>query len=210
MKVALPTVWKTSIYMAVSGSVAIMQSCCAVPATIGPKPPVGQSAPDFTLPDLDGKDIKLSQFRKKFVVLEWFSDECPFVKKHYSTGNMQALQKYAQKKGVVWLTICSSGQGKPGFHSASENKEILRKWDASMKDFLVDADGNIGRMYGSKNTPTMFIIDKDGTLVYEGAIDDKPDPFPDSVKTANNYVRAALDQAMAGEPIAVSVTKAYG
>lgn len=179
-------------------------------ATGDQRPPIGKPAPDFTLPDLDGKDVKLSDYQGKFVVLEWFGDECPFIKKHYDTNNMQTLQKECKKKGAVWLTICSSAQGRPGFHSAEEHKSILKKWNAEMSDFLIDANGQVGHMYASKNTPTMYIIGKDGTLIYEGAIDDKPDPYPDSVKGANNYVRAALDEAIAGKNITITTTTPYG
>lgn len=174
------------------------------------KPPVGKAAPDFTLPDWHGKNVSLNHFREKFVVLEWFSDECPFVKKHYKSDNMQGLQKEFVKKGVVWLTICSSAPNKPGFHTNKEHKKVLKKWNAEMSDFLIDAEGKVGREYGSKNTPTMYVIGKDGTLIYEGAIDDKRDADVASVKGANNYVRAALTQAMAGEPVKEAVTKAYG
>jgi peroxiredoxin len=177
---------------------------------VGDKPPVGKPAPDFELKDWNGKDVKLSKFKKKFVVLEWYSDECPFVKKHYNSGNMQALQKEYTGKGVVWLTICSSGEDRPGYHKNDEQKKVMNEWKGDPSDFLVDADGKVGKMYGSKNTPTMYVIAKDGTLIYEGAIDDKRDPDPDSVKSAKNYVRAALDEAMAGKPVTISVTKAYG
>jgi len=188
----------------------VMLPTMAAADMVGDKPPVGKPAPDFTLPDLDGKKIELSQYRKKIVVLEWFADDCPYVKKHYNSQNMQELQKYAVGKGVKWLSICSSGVGNPGFHSSAEQKRPLKDWQANMSDFLVDYDGKVGRAYGSKNTPTMYAIGKDGTLLYEGAIDDKPDPFPDSVKGAHNYVRAALDEALAGKAVSEPVTKAYG
>jgi hypothetical protein len=120
------------------------------------------------------------------------------------------LQKEYVKKHVVWLTICSSAQGRPGFHTPAEHKEALKNWKAGMSDFLVDADGTVGRLYGSKNTPTMYVIAKDGTLIYEGAIDDKRDANPESVKDAHNYVRAALDEALAGKPVTDNTTRAYG
>jgi peroxiredoxin len=198
-----------SLLLSFAAVVVALQSCSAA-APILPKPPVGQPAPDFSLLDLAGKTVKLSDYKKKFVVLEWFSDECPFVHKHYDSGNMQVLQKEAVAKGVVWLTICSSAPGKPGYHETEEHRQIVKKWKGAMSDFLTDASGNVGRMYGSKNTPTMYIIGKDGTLLYEGAIDDKPDADQDSVKGAKNYVREALDQATSGKGISISVTKAYG
>jgi peroxiredoxin len=171
---------------------------------------VGKPAPEFTLKDINDKDVKLSDFRKKFVVLEWFNDGCPFVKKHYNSHNMQNLQKEATKKGVVWLSICSSGAGQQGNHTNPEYKEIEKKWDASPTHFLLDTDGTVGHLYGAKTTPDMFVIGKDGELLYAGAIDDKPDTDADSIKTAKNYVREALDQAMAGKSIATSTTRSYG
>jgi hypothetical protein len=146
----------------------------------------------------------------KFVVLEWFNDGCPFVKKHYNSGNMQALQKEFEKKGVVWLTICSSAEGKQGNHTSDEYKTILKDWKADPSHFLVDAGGKVGRLYGAKTTPDMFVIAKDGTLKYSGAIDDQPYPDLDTVKIAKNYVRQALDELMAGKNVATTSTKSYG
>jgi peroxiredoxin len=174
------------------------------------KAAVGKTAPDFELKDINGKDVKLSDFRKKFVVLEWFNDGCPFVKKHYNGNNMQGLQKEYTKKGVVWLSICSSAAGQQGNHTNAEFKEILKKWDASPTHLLVDADGTVGHLYGAKTTPDMFVIGKDGELLYAGAIDDQPVPDPESLKIAKNYVREALDEALAGKAIATTVTKSYG
>jgi hypothetical protein len=123
---------------------------------------------------------------------------------------MQALQKEYTGKGVVWLTICSSAQGKPGSHTADEYKKILSEYNAEPTHFLVDADGKVGRLYGAKTTPDMFVISKTGKVEYSGAIDDKPVPDPDSIKTAKNYVREALDQALSGKSIATRTTKSYG
>jgi len=211
MKAAFNRLSNVSVPLVLSSAAVLvaLQSCSAS-APIQPKPPVGQPAPDFSLLDLAGKTVKLSDYKKKFVVLEWFSDECPFVHKHYDSGNMQALQKEAVAKGVVWLTICSSAPGRPGYHESEEQQQIVKKWKGSMSDFLTDASGNVGRMYGSKNTPTMFVIGKGGTLLYEGAIDDNPDADPASVKGAKNYVRQALDQATSGKEVSISATKAYG
>jgi peroxiredoxin len=212
MKIAFPITAKLPAFLILVSLLTPLtgRPCAAQSRTISDKPPIGKPAPEFELPDYNGKNIQLSKFRKKFVVLEWFSDECPFVKKHYNSGNMQALQKEYVKKGVVWLTICSSATNRPGFHTNDDHKAVLKGWNANMSDFLIDADGNVGRMYGSKNTPTMYVVAKDGTLIYEGAIDDRRDPDPESVKGANNYVRAALDEAMAGKPVTVGVTRAYG
>jgi len=171
---------------------------------------IGKKAPDFTLTDINGKSVTLSKLHGKFVVLEWFNDGCPFVKKHYNSGNMQALQKEYAKKNVVWLSICSSAAGKQGNHTADDYKKILKDWNAAPAHLLLDPDGQVGRLYGAKTTPDMFIIAKDGTLQYSGAIDDKADTDVESVKTAKNYVREALDQLMAGKNVATTSTKSYG
>jgi peroxiredoxin len=171
---------------------------------------VGQQAPDFSLTDIDGKTVKLSDFKGKLVVLEWFNDECPFVQKHYKTDNMQKLQRDYTAKGVVWLTICSSGKGKPGNHTDDEYKKLLSQWKAQPTHFLVDADGQVGKLYGAKSTPDMFVVGQKGDLAYSGAIDDKPTPDADSVASAKNYVREALDSTLAGKSIATRSTKSYG
>lgn len=171
---------------------------------------IDKPAPDFTLTDIDGKKVKLSDFHNKFVVLEWFNDGCPFVKKHYNSGNMQGLQKEFTKKGVVWLSICSSAAGTQGNHTDSEFKEILKKWDAHPTHFLVDADGKVGHLYGAKTTPDMYVIGKSGALLYAGAIDDHADPDAESIKVSKNFVREALDQAIAGNKISTNLTKSYG
>jgi peroxiredoxin len=171
---------------------------------------VGKKAPDFTLSDIDGKSATLSKFHGKFVVLEWFNDGCPFVKKHYNSNNMQALQKDYAKKGVVWLSICSSAPGKQGNHTNAEFKKILKDWKAEPAHLLIDTEGTVGHLYGARTTPDMFVISKDGTVIYAGAIDDQPVPDADSVKNARNYVREALDQTLAGKEISTKSTKSYG
>lgn len=170
----------------------------------------GKKAPDFTLTDLSGKNVTLSKLNGRFVVLEWFNDGCPFVKKHYIGGNMQSLQSEAVKKGVVWLTICSSAPGKQGHHSTEEYKQVLKDWKAEPTHFLVDSEGTVGHLYGAKTTPDMFVISKDGTVIYAGAIDDQPVPDPTSVKGAKNYVKEALDQCLAGKEITTKSIKSYG
>lgn len=208
----------TAIFKNAGLSVVLALSMAAMPAAMtraadAPaevQAEVGKKAPGFTLPDLDGKPISLSKFKGKFVVLEWFNDGCPFVKKHYNTGNMPELQKEFTKKGVVWLTICSSAEGKQGHHTVAEFKDILKNWKAQPSHFLVDGDGTVGHEYGAKTTPDMYILDKEQNLVYAGAIDDKPDTDVESVKTAKNYVRAALDEVMAGKQVATASTRSYG
>lgn len=171
---------------------------------------VGSEAPDFTLTDAKGKTVKLSQFKGKLVVLEWFNHGCPFVKKHYDSGNMQALQKEYTGKGVVWLSICSSASGRQGFASGDEHLKAMADKKAVPTNILIDADGKVGRLYDAKTTPHMFVIGKDGKLDYAGAIDDKRSTDVEDVKGANNYVKAALDKLISGKLPAVSSTQAYG
>lgn len=171
---------------------------------------VGKAAPDFTLPDASGKSRKLSDWKGKFVVLEWFNHGCPFVKKHYESGNMQKLQKEYTKKGVVWLAINSSAKGKQGNASGPDHKKKFKELKSAPSAVLLDEDGKVGHLYGAKTTPHMFVIDSKGVLVYAGAIDDKPSPDQNEIKEATNYVKAALDAAMSGKQITMAATKAYG
>lgn len=171
---------------------------------------VGKTAPEFTLPASSGKNIDLSQYKGKIVVLEWFNHGCPFVKKHYDSGNMQALQKEYTGKGVIWLSICSSAPGKQGFGSAEEHNAELKQYKAAPTAVLMDSDGKVGRLYGAKTTPHMFIIDKKGVLVYAGAIDDHPDPDQDSIKVSKNFVKEGLDELLGGKAVAQASTKSYG
>ena len=169
-----------------------------------------QAAPNFTLTDTNGQKHSLSDYKGKFVVLEWFNPDCPFVKKHYNSGNMPQLQKQYTAKGVVWLSIDSSAAGEQGnYSSAGLNKFMLDKGGAPTA-ILADADGKLGHLYDAQTTPHMFIIDPKGILIYQGAIDDTPSADIEDLKTAKNYVSAALDAAMNGKPVAVSTTKSYG
>ncbi len=171
---------------------------------------VGQKAPDFTLEDTNNAHQSLSQFKGKFVVLEWVNPDCPFVKKHYNSGNMQNLQKELRGKDVTWLSVCSSAKGKQGFYTGEEwNKMTLEK-KAAPNAVLLDADGKVGKLYGAKTTPHMFVIDPNGILVYKGAIDDKPSTDIADVEGAKNYVKNALEETMAGKKAKVSQTQSYG
>lgn len=171
---------------------------------------IGNSAPDFSLLDTNGKTQSLKDFKGKFVVLEWVNFGCPFVKKHYDSGNMQALQKEFGAKGVVWLTICSTNKDHKDYRDGAQTNQMLSQKKAEPTAYLLDPDGNVGRLYGAKATPTMFVIDKSGKIVYGGAIDDKAGVSQDEVKTARNYVREALNSAMAGKKIEMASSKAYG
>lgn len=173
-------------------------------------PPVGKPAPGFTLTDSNGKTHSLSDFKGKFVVLEWVNFDCPFVRKHYASGNMQELQKTYTGKGVVWLSICSSAPGKQGHFAGSELTDRIKEERAVPTAYLVDDDGTVGKRYEAKTTPHMFVISPEGTLLYAGAIDDTPSTDRDAIATAKNYVRSALDASLAGKPVAVSSTKSYG
>jgi alkyl hydroperoxide reductase subunit AhpC len=171
---------------------------------------VGQPAPDFTLPDVKDKAQKLSDYAGKYVVLEWVNPDCPFVRKHYNSGNMPGLQSEAGAKDVVWLTINSTHPG----HSEYKTPAVMQSWLASKHArplaMLFDRDGSIGKEYGARTTPHMYVIDPKGKLVYMGAIDDKRSANPEDVKTAKNYVRVALDETMAGRPVTMASTVPYG
>jgi peroxiredoxin len=182
----------------------------ALAASAYAAPQVGKSAPDFTLADLSGKQHELSDYKGKYVVLEWVNFGCPFVKKHYGSQNMQTLQKEFVDKGVVWLSICSSAPGKQGNETPDAAKKGISKFGWAASAYLVDADGKVGKLYNAKTTPDMFVIDPEGTLIYAGAIDDKPNPDPSTVNGASNYVKAALSEATAGKDVSVPATKPYG
>ena len=171
----------------------------------------GQPAPDFTLSDQTGTPRKLSEAKGKFVVLEWYNKDCPFVRRHYGAKNMQGLQKKYTGKGVVWYSIDSGAEGKEGYLTPKAAVKQIKKSGMASTALLLDPKGDVGRLYGAKTTPHMFVIDPKGNLIYMGAIDDNPsaDKSDDPVK-AHNYVSAALDAAMAGKPVETPVTTSYG
>ncbi|MDE1153182.1 MAG: thioredoxin family protein [Micavibrio sp.] len=189
---------------------AFMLACLTAAAPAHADPLTGEAAPAFTLPAADGGTASLADYKGKLVVLEWHNKGCPFVHKQYDSGNMQALQKEYTAKDVIWLTINSSAEGKQGYETAAEALATAKDDDAAPTHVLLDADGKVGKLYGAKTTPSMFVIDKDGKLAYAGAIDDKPSTDVDDVKTAKNYVRAALDALAAGKPVETASTKSYG
>lgn len=179
-------------------------------ATAHVAPQVGKPAPEFSAVDANGKTVKLSDFRGKIVILEWTNDGCPYVKKHYGSGNMQSLQKDAAAKGAVWLTIISSAPGMQGYVDGPAANELTKSRGASPAAVLLDPKGAVGHLYDARTTPHMFIVNKDGALAYMGGIDDKPTSNPDDIKSAKNYVRAALDEVAAGKPVSEAVTRPYG
>lgn len=174
--------------------------------------PTGKPAPEFTATDaLSGKEITLSQFKGKPVVLEWNNFECPFVKKHYGAGNMQDVQKKAVEGGAVWITVNSSAADKQGnFTSDADAAKAVKDHHGNQQYYVRDLDGKIGRAYGASTTPHMFVIDADGTLVYTGAIDSKPTPDPKDIASATNYVLAALQALKDGKPVSPANTQPYG
>lgn len=182
----------------------------AVQAENDKKATVGEMAPDFTLTDAHGKTHTLSDYKGKFVVLEWVNFGCPFVVKHYGSENMQKLQKNYTGKDVVWLSICSSAPGKQGYYEGEELLKAIKEHNVNSSAYLVDADGTVGKMYEAKTTPNMYVINPDGKLVYAGAIDDKPSVNPDDIKGSLNYVTNALDNSMAGKEIDIKTTQPYG
>jgi peroxiredoxin len=171
---------------------------------------VGKPAPNFKANDVNGRVVSLSDFRGKTVVLEWNNPECPFVRKHYSSGNMQKTQAAAKKDGVVWLSINSSAPGKQGHVNGAEAKSNIAAQKAQPTAYLLDPKGVLGKGYGAKTTPHMYIINPRGTLVYMGGIDDKPSPNPADINGARNHVLAALGELKAGKPVSVSTSRPYG
>lgn len=173
-------------------------------------PVVGEPAPLFTATDSTGKTVKLEDFKGKTVVLEWTNHECPFVVKHYDSGNMQATQKKATGDGVVWLSVISSAAGKQGYVDGATADKLTKDRNAHPTAVLLDETGTVGKLYDAKTTPHMFIIDASGVLVYAGAIDSVPSADKADVATAKNYVLAALDEIKAGKPVTEATTKSYG
>ncbi len=171
---------------------------------------IGEPAPDFTATASNGKTIRLSDYRGKFVVLEWHNNGCPYVRKHYHSGNMQRLQKQWTARGVVWFTIISSAPDKQGYVTASEENDYLARMQAAPTAALLDPTGEIGHLYGAKTSPQMVVINPQGMVIYDGAIDDRPTTDLGDIPGATNYVNLALEQAMAGKPVETPATRPYG
>ena len=192
-----------SMILAAAASIAIASPLAAAQRT-------GAMAQDFKLTDVNGKTVQLSQFRGKTVVLEWHNPGCPFVSKHYNSGNMQMTQKAARQQGAVWLTINSGAKGKQGHMSSAEAKALIAKQNIQSSNYLFDTRGVVGKAYGAKTTPHMYIIDDAGILVYQGGIDDKPTADPADIKDARNHVLAALGEIKAGNKVSVAQSRPYG
>jgi peroxiredoxin len=171
---------------------------------------VGQPAPDFSLTDVNGKAVKLADFKGKHVVLEWHNPACPFVVKHYDSSNMQALQNRFDAKDTVWLTVNSTNPDHKDFMSNDKLKGYISDKKAAPDSYLTDANGKVGQAYAAKTTPHMYVINPVGMLVYAGAIDDKRGTKQEEVKTAKNFVVAALDESRAGKAVSTPSTTPYG
>jgi len=171
---------------------------------------VGEAAPDFTATDSNGEVHKLSEYQGKYVVLEWTNRGCPYTQKHYSSGNMQRLQREWTGRGVIWLTVASSAPGKQGYVTASEENAYLKQANAAPTAVLLDPAGTLGHLYDAKTTPDIFIIGPKGVLIYSGAIDDRPSTDVADVNGAKNYVSLALDEATSGKPVSNPTTRPYG
>jgi glutathione peroxidase-family protein len=170
----------------------------------------GKAAPNFSLVDSQGKTHNLSDYKGKTIVLEWINFECPFVRKHYDVKNMQSLQKKWGEKGVVWLVINSSNEGKQGHYVGDDLKKRIANEKGNQTAYLLDTNGKVGKQYGAKVTPHMYIINPAGTLVYQGAIDNNPSKDSADIPTSINYIDQGLTELMDAKPLSVSNTKAYG
>jgi hypothetical protein len=197
--------------MAIFAAIALVSGAAYLPARgadVMPQP--GSPAPAFTTTDIANRTVSLADYRGKTVILEWTNNGCPFVGKHYNSGNMQALQQRFTAAGDVWLTVASSAPGEQGYVTPDEARADIARWKAVPTDYLLDPDGVLGHRYAARATPHMAVIDPQGVLVYIGAIDDKPSVDVADVKTAKNYVAAALEELASGKPVSVSATRDYG
>ncbi|MGB0631706.1 MAG: redoxin domain-containing protein [Alphaproteobacteria bacterium] len=192
--------------LAIAGAAMLL----AQPGTASATPDVAKPAPAFTGTDSSGKTVSLADLRGKTVVLEWTNHDCPYVRKHYTSGNMQTLQRDAAKDGIVWLQVISSAPGLEGHVSGPEAEKLNAARKASPTGTLLDPAGTIGRQYAARHTPTMAVIDAKGTLAYYGAIDSNSNWHPDSIEGARNHVRAALADLKAGRAVEIAKTRAYG
>lgn len=199
---------KQMIWLGMAAATLLLAVIGAVTAARAAR--VGEKAPDFTATDTNGKTHKLSDYAGKFVVLEWTNRGCPYTMKHYTSSNMQKLQREWTSKGVVWLTVISSAPGKQGYITADEENSYVKQVNASPSAVLLDPTGALGHLYDAKTTPDMYIISPQGTLIYSGAIDDKATTDVSDISTAKNYVTLALDEATSGKPVGIPTTRPYG
>jgi hypothetical protein len=170
----------------------------------------GQPARDFKLTDMNGKTVQLSQFKGKTVVLEWHNSGCPFVQKHYNSGNMQKTQAAAVGQGAVWLTVNSGAPGKQGHMTLEQTRAFMKSSGSKASNYLLDPEGTVGKGYDAKTTPHIYVINPAGTLVYQGGIDDKPTAAAADIAGARNHVLTALAEMKAGKPVSVAESRPYG
>ena len=200
----MPNLKMTAAALATFATLGLAATGVAASAT------VGQSAPAFTVSDTTGKAVSLADFKGKHVVLEWVNPGCPFVVKHYSSANMQGTQKEATAKGVVWLTVSSTAPDASDYKKPADLASWMQGQKAAATATLMDDDGKLGKAYGARTTPHMYIVDPAGTLVYAGGIDDKPSSKASDIPTSKNYVKAALAETLAGKAVTQASTKPYG
>jgi peroxiredoxin len=189
---------------------SIAAAAVALPAPMAAEPALGAPAVDFSARDVDGKVVWLHDYKGKIVVLEWNNPGCPFVKKHYNSGNMQRTQTAAASQGVVWLTVNSSASGQQGHMDGAQARQFVAGANARPAHYLLDPLGLVGKAYGARTTPHMYVIDASGRLVYRGGIDDKPTADQADIATARNHVLAAIGEVRAGKPVSVAETRPYG
>ena len=188
---------------------ALLLLAC-VPASVVADAVPGKPAPHFEIKDAGGQLQTLADYKGKWLVLEWFNKDCPYVRKHYGSGNMQMLQKTYTEKGVAWLSVISSAKGKQGYREPAEALQDAKTNKSTAQGVLLDASGTMGKAYGAKTTPHMFVVDPTGTVVYAGGIDDNDSANPAVIATSKNYIVAALDAAMAGQKVATASARPYG
>ena len=206
--------WLCAVVGVSAAAIGIASICGAAPslktmvAARGAR--VGDPAPGWTMSDTKGKTHSLAQYAGKYVVLEWTNHQCPYVQAQYRTGNMQATQKWAVDHGVVWLSVISSAPGSQGYVTPEQGEELLKAQHAYATAKVFDPEGTVGHAYGAKTTPDMMVINPKGVLIYSGAIDDKASADDAELKTAHNYVKAALEEAMAGKPVSTPTSQPFG
>ncbi|SEA32474.1 thioredoxin family protein [Microbulbifer marinus] len=189
----------------------VLMMTLAVPALALAVATPGEKAPAFSEVDAEGKTHSLEDYKGQWLVIEWFNKECPYVRKHYGSGNMQALQKKYTAQEINWLTVISSAKGKQGYLEPEQAMAVAASHELNASaPFLLDSDGSMGRAYGAKTTPHMFIINPEGKVVYAGAIDDNDSANPAVIPQSKNYVAAALDASLDGKAITVASSRAYG
>lgn len=195
---------------AIGSACTLLVPVSGVAAAAADEPQIGQPAPDFSVTDSDGKVRRLADFRGKTVVLEWTNADCPYTRKHYSSGNMQNLQELARQRGVIWLSVISSAPGKQGYVSGPEADALSRSRHAVPTAVLLDPSGDLGRLYHAKTTPHMFVIDPRGELKYMGGIDSLATPDVADIPRAEPYLKEALLAVVDDKPVAHPVTRPYG